>query len=572
MSTNTNSKLIDFEIREYSLDAFKSIISSASNAPLFALDDKEQLKYFHSYLSDADIAAQSIVVEKQYVDRDYLADYSGYYVRCFAPYQRWCTRLHFFSSKLDITNFQELLKGVPLALNSRELQDSYLGFMVIKPLPETMIGRTCLKTYGMKNGRDYPNVRDYEVNLFGVKLRVRSLAFQEQDSVAAACASSAIWTAFQGTGLLFQHDIPSPLAITRLAIERSPTVSRAFPASDGLSDVQMAEAVRGVGLDPLTLLIPDNWTLAATTYAYLRSGIPIVWLGLVTEKLPIQVSLDAWLQSLGLVAPPTNPPEQINVLPNAPCRTGGHAITLVGYRLTENNSPKPHPVTGMILKSSRIDKIYVHDDNIGAFARVEFETLRFGLADSGNIAISDWISCKSAAGTSGRGYVTHKVLIPLFTTIRIPFHSIFSAMMSFDRNFEVLRANGKANFRQRVEWDIFLLSSNDYKNACLTEATLSPQNRMETLLTPMPRYVWLANAYEGGVRKFDFVFDSTDIEQGLKLVKIVPHDVTAFDELLQVSDVYSSDPSYAIERLSPNGKIWEHLRQLFEEKKATQSL
>lgn len=42
------------------------------------------------------IGAKTIIVENDYIDRDFLEDYSGYYARCFHDYQRSCTRLHFF--------------------------------------------------------------------------------------------------------------------------------------------------------------------------------------------------------------------------------------------------------------------------------------------------------------------------------------------------------------------------------------------------------------------------------------------------------------------------------------------
>jgi hypothetical protein len=473
----------------------------------------------------------------------------------------------FFSSKVDAEEFERLISGETSKLTPASLQQHYIGFIVIKPLPETVVGRTCLRTYGMVDGRDFPNVRPYKINLFGIELSVKSLAFQEQDSVAAACASSALWTAFQGTGLLFQHDIPSPLAITRLAIERSPTASRAFPASDGLHELQMAEAVRGVGLDPLTLQTANNLLLSATCYAYLRSGIPIVWIGLVTATLPtVTQPQNQWLAALGQLPPGDNPGPPVNVfsLPGDG-GVGRHAVTLVGYRLADSTAAKAHPLTGTLLRSSKIDKLYIHDDNIGAFARVEFEKLQLQLLENSRaVGLFDWFSCKWDNSTKGRAYISQEVLVPLFTTIRIPFHSILGAILWFDRTLEGLRGNKKANFANRFEWDIYLSSQNDYKTACFKDASMRHGLRTDVLTTALPRYVWLATAYDGTSKLFDFVFDSTDIEQGLKLVKIVPYDQAAYDELLHVADVYSTDTAYPTERLQPHGKIWEYIRELYE--------
>jgi len=76
----------------------------------------------------------------------------------------------------------------------KQLDSNYLGFMVLKPLPQTIVGRTCFKTYPDDgNRRHFPTLHKYSSNLFGLPLTVNSLAYQEQDKVVAACATSALW-------------------------------------------------------------------------------------------------------------------------------------------------------------------------------------------------------------------------------------------------------------------------------------------------------------------------------------------------------------------------------------------
>lgn len=130
------------------------------------------------------------------------------------------------------------------------LQQNYLGFIVVKPLPMTIIGRTCLVTYPKEGGKDryFPIIRKYNVNLFGINLSVKSLAFQEQDNVVAACAASALWSVLHGTGILFQHSILSPGEITKEATKQLPIETRTFP-NKGLSVEQMAHAIQSVNLD-----------------------------------------------------------------------------------------------------------------------------------------------------------------------------------------------------------------------------------------------------------------------------------------------------------------------------------
>jgi hypothetical protein len=54
-----------------------------------------------------------------------------------------------------------------------------LGFIVVKPLPSTVIGRTCLVTYARsEKNRVYPSTQVYDVHMFGIKFQVDSLPFQ----------------------------------------------------------------------------------------------------------------------------------------------------------------------------------------------------------------------------------------------------------------------------------------------------------------------------------------------------------------------------------------------------------
>src|SRR5216110_1510618 len=70
---------------------------------------KAQLKYLCQYLEVDHIAAKTILVEDEYVDRHYLEDYSEYYARCFPAHPRKCARLHFFSFTFDEHEFTTAL-------------------------------------------------------------------------------------------------------------------------------------------------------------------------------------------------------------------------------------------------------------------------------------------------------------------------------------------------------------------------------------------------------------------------------------------------------------------------------
>lgn len=262
-----------FEVHSYDVVTLERVIADKSGSSPEVISKKLHRDYFEGYFDF--ISAKTIVVENDYFDRDYLDDFAGYYVRCFERYDRVCTRFHFFSTAFSSKDFSKFLCGDINGISSDSLSESYLGFIVLKPLPQTLIGRTCLKTYPPEGRRHFPITRPYHANLYGLDLTVDSLAFQEQDQVVAACATSALWSVFQGTGLLFQHQILSPFAITEAASERFPVEERTLP-NRGLTTAMMVHAIRRLGLEPHLVNVSEEYVLKGTLYAYLRGHIPMI--------------------------------------------------------------------------------------------------------------------------------------------------------------------------------------------------------------------------------------------------------------------------------------------------------
>ena len=59
------------------------------------LDNSPISQYIIEYLTY--FGVQCFIKEKNYIDRDYLIDYSKFYARSFQPNNRFTDRLHFFS-------------------------------------------------------------------------------------------------------------------------------------------------------------------------------------------------------------------------------------------------------------------------------------------------------------------------------------------------------------------------------------------------------------------------------------------------------------------------------------------
>lgn len=499
-----------FDVYPYSRAKLEELLTRYPEAAA-TIRDKLHLEYFSGYFGH--LGATLIVVERGYVDRDFLEDYAAYYVRCFDDYARYCNRLHFFSCKLAEDQVRSVIQGTDDAITIDMLKKGYLGFVVAKPLPTTVVGRTCLITYPPEGRRCFPNTRDYEAHLFGIDLTIRdTLAFQEQDNVVAACATSALWSVFQGTGKLFQHPIPSPVEITKAAAERLPSNTRLLP-NNGLNLEMMAHAIRSVSLEPFWIngaaTTADHYTLKSAAYAYLQGHIPMI-LG------------------IALVDTTYNPAKFM----------GKHAVALTGYSL--GNGPiQPFGSTSFRLRASRIDKFYVHDDQVGPFARMEFDgaTATYQHPSAGIVGpvVTIATSWRGDNGVIGSGKaLSDMLLIPLYHKIRVPFSIIHDGVLHFDSFASKLLRAGPAPLKENLEWDIYLTTVIDVKKG-IREITALPAERKAMLLTrQLPRYIWCATAYAEGQRVFDCLFDATDIEQGKCLVDVIEHEQKLSEVLHEV--------------------------------------
>lgn len=308
----------------------------------------DQASYLRDYL--ANLECQTVLEEPTYFDRDYLAEFAAFYCTSSRGYANRCRRLHFFARPgLSRADLKRALRGSPRA--ARSIQDSYLGFSVIRPLDATPLGRTVLRWYVDLTPNTTPRVTDpsriYRVHLAGLELTVHGLAWQQQDTAVGACATVALWTMLHSSAFDDHHAIPATAEITRYAHTTASLGSRIFP-SDGLNVYQVLEAIKETGLAPVFLAPKapaDGFSrerFSAGCAVLLRSGYPVLLGG------ELEVAL------------PTGQYE----------RRGHHALACVGFR--EAAPPNPLP-SRVVLQDAMIRYVYLHNDNIGPGVRSEVE-------------------------------------------------------------------------------------------------------------------------------------------------------------------------------------------------------
>ena len=300
-----------------------------------------QMTYIGLYLGS--LHCKTIVHERHYIDRHYIDDFSLFYSRSLRDYPNSCQRLHFFASEFDEKQWSDLIRRANDGSRrevERELAEHYLGFMVVKPLAGSPVGRTVLRTFGRTNSsgrREFPATRRYVVTLAGLSLSVEGLAFQQQDQGVSACATTALWSALQRTAPQEGLSSPTPAQITEAASRYMLPGGRALP-SEGLRFDQLCEAVRATGLAPVLVTSISPREDQAYMATYLHSGLPVL-LGIVPFGSKV-----------------------------------GHAVCVVGVRL---GSVQPPTDTSIRYRdgATAVDRIYVHDDRLGPYASARLKAM-----------------------------------------------------------------------------------------------------------------------------------------------------------------------------------------------------
>lgn len=321
-----------------------------------AFPNSTQKKYLLQYLES--IGAHSVIIERNYFDKDYLDEFSHFYSKSARGYQNICERWHFFSLKVDRDFFLKALEEVDEKANL--VKDSYLGFCVIRPLTITPFGHTVLSQYkdtDLSVARVVCS-RLYHTHVAGFNLSVTGLSWQQQDTAVGACATISLWTALHSSSFDEYHAIPTTAQITIAAHKTASLGSRIFP-SNGLNVYQVCEAIKELGLSPM-LQSGDlaNGTFSkerflASCCSLISSGYPVIVLGAL--------------------------------------RNDFHAVCFTGYRPALGSPPIAEQI---LLEDAYTDVFYMHDDNIGPYVRMKVTSVQ----NTDSMELITEVSAKAAPG------------------------------------------------------------------------------------------------------------------------------------------------------------------------------
>jgi hypothetical protein len=457
-------------------------------------------RYFLNYLKFDDdcLNVCTIVQEKRYTCQSYLDDYVVYYAKCYTEYDKYCKRIHFFSVKFDDNTFSEMIR-TPTHSNWKK----YLGCTVIKPLPKGIIGITYLDFYKNKKiERHYTCLCTKTINLFGHEYKIKTMPFKEQDGVVASCATVALWMAFQKTSEFFNTKAPSLSEVTILAGDTNSNSGKIFP-SKGLELYQVCKAISNNGLiSEIRTNFEDKKYFKNFVYAYIKGEIPVL--------------LELKFTS----------------------RSEYHLVTVNGYRFDETGENKDKTKDEPEYVSDKIVRFYVHDDQIGPFAKIMFDENPIE-NDNGEViydyglitpwwkqeVMKEWEDSVPSTPFSSHNKndkelfekaIPTAVVVPLHPTIKITFdniseqQAIISCLMT---NFVM--------FDRSIIWDIFIMKSNEYKKLLINEFKADKEVEIEAILMQsLPQYIWVIQARSENKLYFDYIYDTIELNKSGQPVAI----------------------------------------------------
>ncbi len=224
----------------------------------------------------------TVVVEFQYIDKDFRDTFSAYFSKRFHTPSTRCARLHFFRGILT----KERLLGEKLPRGSE-----YLGYSVLRPIHTRGLGRTLISPTLLPDPAPrhaHYKICEEEINLLGLTFSIKGFPYIAQDREVFVCAQASLWMLvryFSNSYRTYREIGPHQLS----NLVSDFTLGRAFP-SQGLELWQASEILRRLGFHPV---IHEKASFSESLanklgfgtaeegfrhlfYTYIESGIPLL--------------------------------------------------------------------------------------------------------------------------------------------------------------------------------------------------------------------------------------------------------------------------------------------------------
>ncbi|MFZ1976288.1 MAG: hypothetical protein WAU89_25830 [Candidatus Acidiferrales bacterium] len=215
-------------------------------------------------------AVKGVLIERNYVDKDYRSTYYNFYAKKGQHYRSDCVRLHFFDGTVTFDS-----KTLRFNYKDPELKDHYFGYMVLRPTGIATIGRSAVSPDVRTGANGFVVTAEHKVHLLGHRLYVQAFPSMDQHIDISVCAHVACWSILRHYSEKYStyrefltHDI------TLMAQQFDPG---GLVPSKGL-EVSHAERVfQEAGTFPVHVprTGPSDLSFFRQLHAYVESGFPL---------------------------------------------------------------------------------------------------------------------------------------------------------------------------------------------------------------------------------------------------------------------------------------------------------
>ena len=365
----------------------------------------------------------TVIAETDYIDKTYRDLYYHFYSTKLRHFEKNCVRLSFCTNVIDETITYS-------AEDIQRIKDNYLGFVVLRPLGTSCIGRNvispdAIKSIGSKLLLCKTNIAS---TVLGVKVSVCGFPHSSQDGEMMTCAETTIWAIM--SYLANRYNVYSlPLGHNILASLTDSSYERQTP-SRGLNFQQISLSLQNQGL-ACRVYDKDNPKFKEILSCYIESGIPLA------------LCIEA--------------------------KTFGHAVACVGRKALDRSAVSLRPVNvhGHFYYewNNSIDEFIVNDDNATCYQVMNYTD---PCSYYGN---PDW------SGMS----ITHFVA-PLHQKIYLDAEIAIEASLNLVCYF---------GYADDSVIRTFLTSSRSYREYVMTNATLPESQKQAFIELDMPKFIWV---------------------------------------------------------------------------------
>lgn len=386
------------------------------------------------------------IVENDYFNSESADSHSKLYARSFRNYDKRCTRIHFFTDKIDMNDFVKDSEG--------KIKDKYLGYVVIRPAKSkapTTIGKTFIKPPDTSSDDYYLCGGIAEVNVSGVPLEVISCPFIQQDQLVSACATASLWIMTQALSMKFGGPTATTTKLTELATARRLQGGRPFPSA-GLDLEQMSWCLLNLGYSPVVFEVGERIKKASVAkriiYTYIESNIPVM----------VGVLIDG----------------------------GKHAITVVGHGYKKNTKPlKILKDISYYPSSEWVPYFIIQDDQRGPYRYFKFDFDKYN-GYPAPILMSDTPDFKKVDAGSLFAIVVPHPSESIYTIGNDAETKAVSILNLAETAFE-----GLVNIPKDIVLRTYLASSNEFKNNLKFRSGMNPTLIALYKGKTMPKYIWI---------------------------------------------------------------------------------